>query len=194
MNKLKQLIKFLLEIGYQIYNYLVIKYYNVHYSDYPKIRGRIFLTGRGEIKIGKNLKINSSLSSNAIGGDHRTIFSVSSGAVLEIGDHSGISNTTIICRESVKIGDYVKIGGSVKIYDTDFHSLDCVKRSNIITDIPKNTAIIIKNHCFIGAHSIILKGVTIGEKSIVGAGAVVTKSIPDGEIWGGNPAKLIRKI
>ncbi|MCD7824200.1 MAG: hypothetical protein LUG86_09355 [Oscillospiraceae bacterium] len=50
------------------------------------------------------------------------------------------------------------------------------------------------NGAFIGAHTIILKGVTVGEKSIVGAGSVVTKSIPDGEIWAGNPAHFIRKV
>ena len=42
--------------------------------------------------------------------------------------------------------------------------------------------------------SIILKGVTIGENSVVGAGSVVTKDIPSGEVWAGNPAKFIRKI
>jgi len=47
---------------------------------------------------------------------------------------------------------------------------------------------------FIGGSSIILKGVFIGEKSIVAAGSVVIKSIPDGEIWGGNPAKFIKKL
>ena len=47
---------------------------------------------------------------------------------------------------------------------------------------------------FIGAHTIILKGVHIGAQSIIGAGAVVTKSVPEGEIWAGNPARFIRKI
>ena len=47
---------------------------------------------------------------------------------------------------------------------------------------------------FIGAHSIILKGVTIGARSIVGAGSVVTKDIPADEVWAGNPAKCIRKL
>ena len=52
----------------------------------------------------------------------------------------------------------------------------------------------IKDHAFIGAHAIILKGVTIGEGSVIGAGSVVTKSVPDGEIWAGNPAVFIRKV
>ena len=61
------------------------------------------------------------------------------------------------------------------------------------TDI-KSAPVLIKEGAFIGAHSIILKGVTIGKHSIIGAGSVVTKSIPDGEIWAGNPARFIRKI
>lgn len=49
-------------------------------------------------------------------------------------------------------------------------------------------------YCIIGACSIVLKGVTIGKNSVVGAGSVVTKSIPDNEVWAGNPAKFIRKV
>ena len=52
----------------------------------------------------------------------------------------------------------------------------------------------IKENVFIGAHSIILKGVVIGENSIIGAGSVVTKSIPSNQIWAGNPAKYIRNV
>ena len=58
----------------------------------------------------------------------------------------------------------------------------------------KTKPILIKEGAFIGAQSIILKGVTIGKHSVVGAGSVVTKDIPDGEIWGGNPAVFIRKV
>lgn len=88
-----------------------------------------------------------------------------------------------------------KIGGGVCIYDTDFHSLDPILR-NSAEDIKfrKTKAILIKENAFIGAHSIILKGVTIGKNSIVGAGSVVTKSIPDNQIWAGNPARFIKNI
>ena len=58
----------------------------------------------------------------------------------------------------------------------------------------KAKPVIIKDGAFIGTDCIILKGVTIGEKSVIGAGSVVTKSVPDGEIWAGNPAKFIRKV
>lgn len=54
-------------------------------------------------------------------------------------------------------------------------------------------AVTIREGAFIGAHCVILKGVTIGKNAVVGAGSVVTKSIPDNEIWAGNPAKFIRK-
>ena len=47
---------------------------------------------------------------------------------------------------------------------------------------------------FIGANSTILKGVTIGDRSIVASGSVVTKSIPSDQLWGGNPAKKIRDL
>ena len=53
--------------------------------------------------------------------------------------------------------------------------------------------VILKDNCFIGANVVICNAVTIGENSIVGAGSVVTKDIPDNEIWGGNPARFIKK-
>ena len=52
----------------------------------------------------------------------------------------------------------------------------------------------IENDAFIGTRCIICKGVTIGEKSIIAAGSVVVKDVPAGEMWGGNPAKYIKKI
>lgn len=58
----------------------------------------------------------------------------------------------------------------------------------------KHATVVIKDGAFIGAHTIVLKGVTIGERSIVGAGSVVSRSIPDYEIWAGNPAKFIKKV
>lgn len=192
MNKLKKNIYFILNIYTVLYNYVLFIYKKVEYKSYPKVNGRLFIRGQGKIILGNNTVFNSSPSANPIGGDVRMVFNTKPNSIIEIGNHTGISNSTIICHEKITIGSYVKIGGSVKIYDTDFHSLNADLRMNVKTDIPITKPIIIKDFAFIGAHSIILKGVTIGQKSIIGAGSVVTKSIPDGEIWAGNPAKFIK--
>jgi acetyltransferase-like isoleucine patch superfamily enzyme len=58
----------------------------------------------------------------------------------------------------------------------------------------RTAPVVIGRGAFIGTCSIILKGVTIGEYSVIAAGSVVVTSVPDGEIWGGNPAKFIKRL
>lgn len=147
----------------------------------------------GKCKFGKNLSMNNGTNGNPIGCFQRCTFFVDRGAELVIGDYLGISQAAIICHLKITIGDHVKIGGGVCIYDTDFHSLDPTIRSSEADMLHKvKKPVIIGNNAFIGAHSLILKGVTIGENAIIGAGSVVTKSIPANQIWGGNPAKFIK--
>ncbi|MEL6484272.1 MAG: acyltransferase, partial [Bacteroidota bacterium] len=177
-----------------IYHKLLFSWKGVQFETFPKINGRLVITGRGTLKLGKNVAFNSSLRSNPIGGDTKLILDLGTNGTLKIGNNTGISNAAIIAHEKVSIGEFVKIGGSVKIYDTDFHALNPKKRAKPETDISAKREIRIKNNAFIGAHSIILKGVTVGENAIIGAGSVVTKNIPKNEIWGGNPAKFIKKI
>ncbi len=149
---------------------------------------------KGRFSIGKKVTINSGKYYNMIGRQQRCYFMVGPNAQLTIGNNVGISCAAIVCHSNIVIGDNVKIGGNTVIYDTDFHSLDCRKRSAIPEDKSnvETGPVIIGDNVFIGAHSIILKGVTIGENSIIGAGSVVTKSVPAAEIWAGNPAKFIR--
>ena len=154
--------------------------------------GLIRVRNRGKIAIGDKVTINSAPMANPIGGQDRTILVAQKGARITIGDGSGISNCAIFASEGVTIGKQVMIGAGVKIYDTDFHPVDFTARME--KKPPKKAAVTIGDGAFIGAHSIILKGVTIGEKSVIGAGSVVTKNVPDHEIWAGNPAKFIRKI
>lgn len=164
------------------------------YVSFPKINGNVKIHGNGIIEVGESVKINSSEPSNPIGGMTFTILASYDKGLLKIGNNVGMSNCAIVCREKIVIEDNVKIGGNVKIYDTDFHALDYDSRIEGASDIGAVKPITIKKGAFIGAHSVLLKGVTIGEKSVVGAGSIVTKSIPDGEIWAGNPAKFIKKI
>ena len=113
---------------------------------------------------------------------------------MKIGDNSGISNSLFYALGQITIEENVYIGGGCQFMDSDFHSISYEERV-LGDDKQKNIRpILIKEGVFIGASCIILKGVTIGARSVVGAGAVVVKDIPAGEIWGGNPAKFIKKL
>ncbi|MGN8753415.1 acyltransferase [Blautia sp. HCP3S3_C4] len=147
---------------------------------------------QGCMTIGNNSYINSHRIADPIGGQNRTILQLAGGKLI-IGNRVGISNTAICCANSVIIEDDVTIGAGCKIYDTDFHSPIAEYRLNGNTHV-RTAPVHIKERAFIGGHSIILKGVTIGRESVIGAGSVVTCDVPDGEIWAGNPAKYVKRV
>lgn len=90
------------------------------------------------------------------------------------------------------IGNNVLIGSGCVICDSDAHPIHPSERQN--HELTKSSPIIIGNDVFIGARSIILKGVTIGEGAVIGAGSVVTKDVPSMCVYAGNPAILIKKM
>lgn len=115
-------------------------------------------------------------------------------AVLEIGKNVGMSGTVIWVAKPIKIGNNVKIGGGTTLIDTDAHSLSFKDRRNEISDAKNriDKEIVIEDDVLIGANAIILKGVHIGARSIIGAGSVVTKDVPEDCVVVGNPAKVIK--
>lgn len=152
---------------------------------------------KSSIRIGRNFRMNNGMSGNQIGfGETPCVLQALNGGKIVIGDNVGISQTAIIALADVTIGNNVMLGAGVKLYTSDFHSLDYKLRRNGNEDSAnkKNAPIVVEHDCFIGAGTIILKGVTIGAKSIVGAGSVVTKNVPSGEVWAGNPARFIKKL
>ena len=175
-----------------IWNRITLRRKHVKYDRSLRIHGRIGIYGRGQIRMGKNVLINSRESANpGMGCYPKTVFNVPAGC-LEIGDDVGMSGTAISCRERVTIGNRVLLGGGVKIMDSDAHSLDYEKRGKgHQIDIPVSKPVTIGDDVFVGANAMILKGVTIGQRAIIGAGSVVTKNVPAGEIWAGNPARKI---
>ena len=178
-----------------LYNKLIFYRERVIISKTYKINGKLFILNKGTLKIGHNFKANSGINYNPIGGDTILRLICHKNAELRIGDNVGMSNLTIVCKNKVTIGNNILFGGSCKIWDTDFHSLNYRIRGTKEDGVnAKNAPITIKDNAFIGGGSVILKGVIIGEKSIIAAGSVVSKSVPDNEIWGGNPAKFIKKI
>ena len=132
---------------------------------------------------------------STLGRANRCKIVVYNGALLQLGNNVGMSNVTIVATNKIIIGNNVLMGAGVTIVDSDFHSMNShdwftAADENNMKKLPVN----IGSYVFIGMNSIILKNVTIGNNVRIAAGSVVTKDIPDNEVWGGNPAKLIRKM
>lgn len=160
------------------------------------IRHPFYLPGKGgEISIGKFFTANSKTTSNSIGLIQPNIFNISKqDSKIIIGNNVGISGSTINATKLIAIGNNVLIGSGCIITDTDSHPLRIDDRINNKSDVTSSMPIAICDNVFIGARCIILKGVTIGEGAVIGAGSVVCKDIPSHTIYGGNPAKFIKMI
>jgi acetyltransferase-like isoleucine patch superfamily enzyme len=121
-------------------------------------------------------------------------FWVGPGARLELGSRVGLSSSTIVCLQSVTIEDEALLGGGSGVYDTDFHSLDPDERSRPGNPGARTAPVRIGRRAFVGGHAVLLKGTTIGEGAVVGAGSVVRGEVPPGQVWAGNPARLVREL
>lgn len=114
---------------------------------------------------------------------------VTEGAQLSIGDHTYINRSASIdCTQEITIGDYCAISDNVQILDSDFHPITCNGKTSTMSK-----PVHIGNHVWIGRSAIILKGVTIGDGAIVGAGSVVTRDVPARCLVAGNPARVIKE-
>lgn len=178
----------------KIYHHITFKIHDVQYSKVPSIKGRLIVKNEGKCILGNNLKFNSTLKSNFVGIYKPCTISVRINGYLEIKDFSGFSGVSIVCSNKIIIGSYVNCGGNVSIWDTDFHPINYLDRRVHDFDKISSAPIEIGDDVFIGAHSIILKGVKIGDRAVIGAGSVVTKNVPENQIWAGNPARFIKNI
>lgn len=149
---------------------------------------------KAKVKIGNNVTFISLTKFNLVGILKCCTVAVRENAELIIGDGSGFSGVSIYSANKIIIGKNLTCGGNVFMWDTDFHPIDPYKRREKKDANIKTNPIIIGDDVFIGANSIIQKGVKIGDRAIIAAGSVVSKSIPQDEIWGGNPAKFIRNV
>lgn len=151
----------------------------------------------GRIIIGKNFTCNNKFSSNSIGLIQPCLFNINTeGSRIIIGNNVGISGSTINATTSVSIGDNTIIGSGCLITDTDSHPILAEHRLLQYggAQYTRHAPIVIEDNVFIGARSIIMKGVHIGNGSVVGAGSVVTKDVPANVIVAGNPAKIIKYL
>ncbi len=116
---------------------------------------------------------------------------VGRGARLEIGNGTYINyGTSIGATLSIRIGANCSIGTNSTLIDNDFHSLDPEHRN----EVPPSAPIVLEDNVWLGLRVIVLRGVTIGQGSVIGAGSVVTRSIPPRSLAAGQPARVIRAL
>lgn len=138
------------------------------------------------------------------------IFEIESG-YINIGDRTFIGGGDFYSIDGIEVGNDVMFSWGCTVIDNNSHSHIWTERKDDVLQWKRGVEsgavgkykdwskvrrkkILIKDKAWIGFNSIILKGVTIGEGAIVGAGSVVTKDVPDWTIVGGNPAQIIREI
>jgi serine acetyltransferase len=147
-----------------------------------------------KMAFGPGLQLRSRLRANPLGINHRVVLAtLTREAELVVGERFAMSGGSICVAERVTIGNDVALGANTTIVDTDFHPLRFDDRMARPLD-GKTRPVRIEDGVFIGAGCLILKGVTIGRGSVIGANSVVTTSVPPGVIAAGNPARVVKGL
>ncbi|WP_373425250.1 acyltransferase [Rhodococcus sp. SORGH_AS_0301] len=160
-------------------------------------RPRFARADGSRIIIDRNVAITSNWRANDLDANWPcTIRTLNQDAVLRIGQHTGLSSTTISAAVHIEIGKRVLIGSGVLITDSDHHvvsPLNVEDRRFLGPPAPAaDDAVIVEDDVFIGARTIVLKGTRIGRGTVIGAGSVVSGVLEPMSIYAGNPAKLLR--
>ncbi len=164
-------------------------YLNLHLGKKARFYGMPKFKNKpgGKITIGKNCAFRSKATTNLIGINRPCIISTNAPqAEVIIGNNCGFSGTVIGSFARIELRDNVRCGANTLITDSDWH-----------TDDPRtgpNKPVLIEENVWLGEGVKVLKGVTIGKNSMIGAGSVVVKNIPENIVAAGNPCKMIKSI
>ena len=146
------------------------------------------------IALGDGLWLRSWRSSNPLVPIHPVVLATRAvDAVIRVGQDCGFTGTTLVSAERIEIGDRVAVGANTTIVDTDFHPLSAEERGHDFR-AGSHRPVRIEDDVFIGMNCLILKGVTVGRGTMVGAGSVVSSDVPGGVIVAGNPARVVKEL
>jgi acetyltransferase-like isoleucine patch superfamily enzyme len=161
-------------------------------SGSPIVHQPVLFLGDGAIVVGRDVELGWPTSTSFYTG-YCHLEASTPQAVIEIGDQAQINNNAFIKSEGpgIRIGARALLGSEVTIYDSDFHDLRPEHRRG---GRPQMAAVELGENVFVGDRVLILKGVKIGANSVIGAGSVVSRSIPEGVVAAGAPARLIGEL
>jgi len=149
-----------------------------------------------KIIIGNDVILCSHSKMTDLGVNHAVVLrTLRPNAVITIGENTAISGGSFCAAIRIDIGKSCLIGANVTVVDTDFHPIRPEgRRYNANVEDITVAPVVIEDNVFIGTGAYILKGVRIGENSIVGAGSVVTKDVPKDSIVAGNPSRVVKYL
>ncbi len=112
--------------------------------------------------------------------------------MITVGDNNHFSNNiSVVANERITIGNRCLLGDLVAIYDCDFHEMNPLTRHQ---GSGPTAPVSIGDNVWIGSRSIILKGVTVGDNSVIAAMSLVNKPVPPNCVVGGVPARIIKEL
>lgn len=168
---------------------------NVFIKGRPSISGRPIIDIRrgAHLFIGEGVTLNSKNKGYHIN-MHSPVKLMADrpGATIRIGDKTRIHGTCIHAYQSIEIGSNCLIAANCQIFDGNGHDISFENVANRINTTGKSNPIRIEDNVWIGANTVILPGVTIGNGSVISANSVVVKDVPRMAIAGGNPAVIIK--
>ena len=177
------------------YNKWLFKKNGIVFGDGMKVYNKVYIQGSGTVTIGHYFTFTSGDGLNPVCTSTRGCMNTVNKGSIIIGNSVGISSATLWAQEMIRIGNHVNIGGNCILIDNDAHPIDFkLRRDPVVDENVHSSPIIIEDDVWIGANSVILKGVTVGARSIIGAGSVVTTNVPSDCVVAGNPAKIIKRI
>jgi acetyltransferase-like isoleucine patch superfamily enzyme len=145
------------------------------------------------IAIGDGFQLRSWPRSNPLIAQRAVLSTRTAHAQIRIGRDCGFSGAVLVANDRIEIGDRVLLGANVFVLDNDFHPLDPERRRENPADADSRP-IAIENDVFVGMNSVVLKGVRIGQGSVVGANSVVSRDVAPNTLVAGNPAQVIRPV
>lgn len=152
----------------------------------------VIINKKNKITIGKNVYLRSVSKGYQAGMPFpTTLLTDVKGARISIGANSRINGAYIHAQDSIILGENCVIASGVNIIDTNGHELYSLNRT-VKRDKPEKVEI--GNNVWIGLNAIILKGTTIGDNAVVGAGSVVKGHFPANSLIVGNPAKVVKTL
>lgn len=172
-------------------------------SKYVQLKYRLLL--RGRVEFGPNFRCSRKLiikgpgkvifGANVNAWTHaecNIIITYNPGVTIKIGSNVRLNGAGLQAKEGITIGDNCIIGSALLV-DTDFHSVEIDRATNPFAKV-QSKPITVGNNVWLAGQTVVLKGTTIGDNSVVGFRAVVTQNVPENVVVAGNPARIVRHL